>query len=599
MFSASLNVGITSQAAVDMAAYPNAMTAPSNGVIADALEELGDLYELDGAVIHRVLAYRNAAKVVRDAPTSVAALTLQGRVTELAGIGATLEEKIRALIETGEIPAAVRLRERFPPGLLAITALPGLGPKRARRLFDELGIDSPQALREAAAAHRLRTLRGFGAKFEESMLAALDAGAAERPRHRVVLDRALAVGELVCDALSALDPGARVQLAGSARRRTESVKDLDIVLDNPALLARVDTLELIESSARTSDSAARARTHSGIVVELRAVAPEQFGNLLQHLTGSAAHNAALRERAVRAGLHISEYGLLDDATAITHHCAQEAELYELLGMPYIEPELRENRGEIEAALAGTLPALVELGDIRGDLHCHTTASDGRASIEEMAAGARERGYEYLAITDHSATHGFGDDVSPDQLRRQIELVREAEARTEGIRLLAGSEVNILPDGTLDYEDELLGELDWVIASVHTSFGLDSGAMTERVIAAAQHPQVDALGHLSGRLIERRAPYAIDTDAVFAACAQAGTLIEINASPDRRDLSEVHARAAADAGVRIVINSDAHSPAGFDVLRYGVWTARRAWLSAAQVANTLPWPALEAKLKRRR
>ena len=558
-----------------MAAYPNAMTAPSNGVIADALEELGDLYELDGAVIHRVLAYRNAAKVVRDAPTSVAALTLQGRVTELSGIGATLEEKIRALIETGEIPAAVRLRERFPPGLLAITALPGLGPKRARRLFDELGIDSPQALREAAAAHRLRTLRGFGAKFEESMLAALDAGAAERPRHRVVLDRALAVGELVCDALSALDPGARVQLA------------------------RVDSLELIESSARTSDSAARARTHSGIVVELRAVAPEQFGNLLQHLTGSAAHNAALRERAGRAGLHISEYGLLDDATAITHHCAQEAELYELLGMPYIEPELRENRGEIEAALAGTLPALVELGDIRGDLHCHTTASDGRASIEEMAAGARERGYEYLAITDHSATHGFGDDVSPDQLRRQIELVREAEARTEGIRLLAGSEVNILPDGTLDYEDELLGELDWVIASVHTSFGLDSGAMTERVIAAAQHPQVDALGHLSGRLIERRAPYAIDTDAVFAACAQAGTLIEINASPDRRDLSEVHARAAADAGVRIVINSDAHSPAGFDVLRYGVWTARRAWLSAAQVANTLPWPALEAKLKRRR
>ncbi len=582
-----------------MAAYPNGMASPSNGAIADALDELGDLYELDGAVIHRVLAYRTAAKVVRDAPTSVAALALAGRATELSGIGATLEQKIRALVETGEIPAAVKLRERFPPGLLAITGLPGLGPKRARRLFDELGIDSPQALREAATAQRLRSLRGFGAKFEESVLAALDAGAAERPAHRVVLDRALAIGELLCDALRALDPSARIELAGSARRRTESVKDLDIVLDSPALLDQVAGLELVETAARTSDSAARARTHSGMVVELRAVAPEQFGNLLQHLTGSAAHNAALRERAVRSGLHISEYGLLDDATQSTAVCAQEAELYELVGLTYIEPELRENRGELEAAAAGELPVLVSLTDIRGDLHCHTTASDGRASIEEMALAARERGYEYLAITDHSATHGFGDDVSPAQLQRQIELVHDADARIEGISLLAGSEVNILPDGALDYDDELLAALDWVIASVHTSFGLDSDAMTERVIAAARHPHVDALGHLTGRLIERRAPYAIDTDAVFAACAQAGTLIEINASPDRRDLSEVHARAAAAAGVGILINSDAHSPAGFDVLRYGVWTARRAWLRAADVRNTLPWPQLAATLKRPR
>jgi DNA polymerase (family 10) len=575
------------------------MASPSNGAIADALDELGDLYELDGAVIHRVLAYRTAAKVVRDAPISVAALTLEGRVTELPGIGATLEEKIRALIETGEIPAAVKLRERFPAGLLAITGLPGLGPKRARRLFDELGVDSPAALREAAEQHRLRTLRGFGAKFEESVLAALDAGAAERRGRRVVLDRALAVGELLCEALAQIDPSARIELAGSARSRCESVKDLDIVLDSPALLDHVASLELIESAARTGASAARARTHSGMVVELRAVAPEQFGNLLQHLTGSAAHNAALRERAVRDGLHVSEYGVLDDATQTTRVCAQEPELYALLGLPYIEPELRENRGELEAALAGKLPVLVELGDIRGDLHCHTVASDGRASIEEMALAARERGYEYLAITDHSATHGFGDDVSPDQLLRQIELVREADARIEGIRLLAGSEVNVLPDGELDYEDELLAQLDWVIASVHTAFGIDADAMTARVLAAARHPRVDALGHLTGRLIERRDPYALDVDAVFAACAQAGTLIEINASPDRRDLSEVHARAAAAAGVAIVINSDAHSPQGFDVMRYGVWTARRGWLGPADIANTLPWQELEAKLKRRR
>jgi DNA polymerase (family X) len=571
----------------------------SNSAIADALDELGDLYELDGAVIHRVLAYRNAAKSVRDAPVSVAALTLEGRVTELPGIGATLEQKIRDLIETGDIPAAVKLRARFPAGLLQITGLPGLGPKRARRLFDELGIDSPQALRDAASAQRLRTLRGFGAKFEESMLAALEANPApERPSQRVVLDRALAVGELLVEALRELEADARIELAGSARRRAESVKDLDVVLDRPELLDRLGELDLLESASRTSAGAARGRTHSGLTVELRAVAPEQFGDLLQHLTGSAAHNAALREWAVRRGLHISEYGVLDDATGETTLCADEQELYARLGLPHIEPELRENRGELEAAIAGELPTLIELGDVRGDLHCHTTASDGHASIAEMAQAARERGYEYLAITDHSASHGFGDDVSPDQLLRQIEQVREAQQDAEGIHLLAGSEVNILPDGSLDYDDELLAELDWVIASVHTSFAIDADAMTARVIAAAEHPAVNALGHLTGRLIERREPYAIDVDAVVAACVRSGTLLEINSSPHRRDLSEVHARAAAAAGAGIVINSDAHSPGGLDALRYGVWTARRAWLRPRDVVNTLPWRRFSAAIKRR-
>jgi DNA polymerase (family 10) len=575
------------------------MSDPANSTIADALEELGDLYELDGAVIHRVLAYRTAAKAVRDAPGSVAQLAREGRVTSLPAIGPTLERKILDLIETGEIPAAVKLRERYPPGLVAITALPGLGPKRARRLFDELGIDSPAALREAASAQRIRTLNGFGAKGEQAILAALDAGAAERPRGRTVLDRALAIGEMIVDALRRLEPEAQVVLAGSARRRADSVKDLDIVLDRASLLDALATLELVEEGSRTSASAARGRTHTGMTVELRAVEPAQFGNLLQHLSGSNAHNAALRERAVRAGLHVSEYGILDDATQTTEHCATEAEVYARVGLAYIEPELRENRGELEAAASATLPKLVELSDIRGDLHAHTTASDGRASIEQMAEAARERGYEYLAITDHSATHGFGDDVSPDQLRRQIELVREADARIDGITLLAGSEVNILPDGSPDYEDELLGELDWVIASVHTSFGLDRDAMTERMCRAARHPLINAIGHPTGRLVERRAPYELDVDALIATCAASGTLLEINSSPDRRDLDEIHARAAAAAGVQLVINSDAHSTGGLEVLRYGIWTARRAWLTAADVANTLPWPKLAAKLGRAR
>ena len=294
---------------------------------------------------------------------------------------------------------------------------------------------------------------------------------------------------------------------------------------------------------------------------------------------------------MRRGLHVSEYGVLDDATGKTAHCATEEEVYRLLGLAYVEPELREDRGELEAARTGTLPVLIELEDIRGDLHCHTVASDGHATIEEMAAAARERGYEYLAITDHSASHGFGNDVSAEQLRRQIELVHEADARIEGIELLAGSEVNILPDGSLDYDDELLAQLDWVIASVHTSFAMDAQAMTERMIAAIEHPAVDAIGHPTGRLIERREPYAIDLDAVFAAAARTGTMLEINANPDRRDLSDIHARAAARAGVTIVIDSDAHRTRTLANMRWGVATARRAWLTAAQIANTRPWEQL--------
>ncbi len=569
----------------------------ANGAIADALDELGDLYELDGAVIHRVLAYRNAARTIRHAPVAVAKLARDGELTSLPGIGATLEGKIVALLETGEIPAAAKLRARYPAGLLAITSLPGLGAKRARRLFDELGVDSPAALREAAAAGRVRTLKGFGARGEAALLAALEAGAVAGPRRRLLLDRALESAELVIAALRERRPEARVELAGSARRRAETVKDIDIVLDDQSLLDGVGSLEQIESASRTGSSAARGRMHNGITVELRAVEPAQLGNLLQHLTGSNSHNAALRERAVRSALHISEYGVLDDASGKAHHCADEAAVYALAGLAYIEPELRENRGELEAAATGALPRLVERGDLRGDLHAHTTASDGRASIEEMALAARALGYEYLAITDHSATHGFGDAVSPAQLRRQIELVHEANARIEGITLLAGSEVNILPDGTPDYEDELLAELDWVIASVHTAFRLSRDAMTERLCRAARHPLIDAIAHPTGRRIERRAPYEIDREALFAECAASGTMLEINSNPDRRDLNETDARAAAGAGVALLVNSDAHSTTGLNAIRFGIWTARRAWLSAENVANTLAWEQLRARLTR--
>jgi DNA polymerase (family X) len=584
-----------------------------NAAIADALEELGDLYELDGAIVHRVLAYRAAAKTVREAPLSVAALARAGRATELPAIGDTLQEKILALIQTGTIPATEKLRAKFPPGLIAITRLPGLGPKRARLLYSELGIDSLEKLREAALAQRLRTVRGLGPKLEASVLSAIADGAGERAAPRMLLPKAIELGETLIAGLSEQGgPETRVQLAGSARRGADSVKDLDLiaVTTRPTTLAkRLIKLSEIESVSSAGRAGARARTHSGVAVDLRIAKPSQLGNLLQHFTGSGAHNAALRESVVRRGLHVSEYGVLDDAIGRTTTCDSEAELYELLGLAYIEPELREDRGELQAALAdfrsgegngeGGLPSLINLADIRGDLHSHTVASDGHNTIAEMADAARERRYEYLAVTDHSATHGFGNDVSAEQLRRQIELVRDVNARTEGIELLAGSEVNVLPDGSLDYEDELLGELDWVIASLHTAFGMDGNAMTQRMIAAIEHPLVDAIGHPTGRLIERRDPYAIDLEAVFAAAARAGTMLEINANPNRRDLSEVNARAAVRAGVRIVINSDAHRTDTLSNMHWGVLTARRGWLSAADVVNTRSWPELQKLRKQTR
>ena len=586
-----------------------------NSTIAEALEELGDLYELDGAIVHRVLAYRNAARVVREAPVSVAELARTGHVTELAGIGATLEQKILALLDTGTIPAREKLRAKVPAGLIAITRLPGLGPKRARLLHSQLGIDSPDSLRAAALAGELRKVKGLGAKFEASVIEALERMptdvAAERGAKRLLLPDALELGQALAEGLMEREGDAtrrQVLIAGSARRMADSVKDIDLiaVTRKPVTLAKgLAVLPEIESVSSASKSGAKGRTHSGVSVDLRIAKLGQLGNLLQHFTGSGKHNAALREMAVRKGLHVSEYGIKDDATGATSAYASEQEVYARLGLAYIEPELREDRGELAAAAgrrrrkrstAGPPPCprppeLIELGDIKGDLHCHTVASDGRNTIEEMALAARARGYEYVAITDHSASHGFGNDVSPEELRLQIEHVREADASIEGIRILAGSEVNILPDGSLDYEDELLGELDWVIASVHTAFGMSEQKMTERMIAAMEHPLVDAIGHPTGRLIERREPYALDMHALIEAAVRTGTMLEINANPNRRDLNDVHARAAARAGATIVIDSDAHGIERFAVMRWGVATARRAWLSAADVANTRSWEQL--------
>ena len=394
-----------------------------NAEIALHFDELADLYELDGAIVHRVVAYRNAAKSIREATASVEELTRSGRVTELTGIGKTIAEKLTVLLNTGEIPAAQKLKTRYPPGLVEITRLPGLGPKRARKLFDELGIASLDDLRKAAEQEKLRAIQGFGPKAEENVMVALDAGLDDRTKPRLLLARALEIAEALASALREHPAAERVEIAGSARRWTDTCKDLDLVAtasDPPALAEAFSRLPLIGEVHSSAAAGVRAVSHNGLSIDLRIVPPENFGNLLQHFTGSKKHNEALRADAVRRGLHVSEYGVLDDATATTHACATEEEVYELLGMAYMEPELRENRGELQAAREGRMPELVSVEDLRGELHCHTVTSDGRNTVTEMAEAARALGHLLLAHPERRV-HARHDPV---ELGEQVVVVVE-------------------------------------------------------------------------------------------------------------------------------------------------------------------------------
>jgi DNA polymerase (family X) len=566
----------------------------TNAEIAAALEELGVLYELDGAVRYRVLAYSTAGKAIRESPVSVEELARAGRATEIPGVGKTLAEKIDALLDTGEIPAAVKLKARFPATLVQVTRVPGVGPKTARLLWDELQISNLEELKQAAEEEKIRGVKGLGPKAEENVLASLERlGEPGEGPGRLLLSTVRPIAEELAAALRE-HPGAhRVEVAGSVRRWADTCKDIDLIAtaeEGGELARHLADHALIAAAGKPGPNGVRAQTHNGVSVDLRIVPPAAFGNLLQHFTGSQAHNIALREDAVKRNLSVSEHGITDTETDEVTLCETEHEVYERLGYAYIEPELREGRGELKAAREGKLPTLVELADVRGDLHAHTTLSDGRNSLDEMARAGRDRGYSYMAITDHSATHGFGDDVQPDALRRRIEEVRawNEEHGSRRFRLLVGSEINIGLDGSLDYPDDLVAELDWVLASVHTSFNVSEKDMTARVVAAIEDPNVDCIGHLTGRLINRREPYGIDVEAVAEAAARTGTMIEINGNPNRRDLSDRHARLAADAGVRIVLNTDAHGVDTLDNMVYAVATARRAWLTKAEVANTRTW-----------
>jgi DNA polymerase (family 10) len=568
------------------------LEAVTNAEIAAALEELGVLYELDGAVKYRVLAYSTAAAAIRESPVSVAELAAKGRATDIPGVGKTLAEKIDALLETGEIPAAVKLKAKFPTTLIEVTRVPGLGTKTARRLYDELEVASIEDLKKAAETHQIRELKGLGQKVEENVLASLERlGEPGEGPGRLLLSKVRPIAEELAAALREHPAANRVEVAGSVRRWAETCKDIDIIAtaEEPTALSEALVANpLIAAAGSPGPNGVRAQTHNGVSVDLRIVPPAAFGNLLQHFTGSKAHNVQLREEAVGRGLSVSEHGITDTESGKVDLCETEEGVYARLGYAYIEPELREGRGELKAAREGRLPDLIALDDIKGDLHSHTTLSDGRNTLEEMAEAGRNRGYAYMAITDHSASHGFGDHVTPERLWERIEEIRAWNKGKRGFRLLAGSEINIGLDGTLDYPDDLVEALDWVVASVHTSFSISPQEMTARVLTAIENPQINCIGHLTGRLIGRREPYGIDVEAVAEAAARTGTAIEINSNPNRRDLSDRHARLAVEAGVEIVINTDAHGVDTLDNMAYGVATARRAWLTKADVANTRDW-----------
>ena len=565
--------------------------APRNSELADQLDLLADLSEILGEDGFRIRAYRQAATRIRETATSVAELALQGKAKELPGIGRTIEEKIVEISETGRLAALVRRQEEVPGEVAAFMRLPGLGPKTAARIWRELGVTTLAGLEEAAREERLRGLAGLGAKTEEKVLAALAGGAAAEPRaRRGLLGVGLPVVREVVEALRSHPAAQDVSEAGSVRRRRETFRDLDVIAtatDPAALTAHFCSLPWVLEVAAHGDTKATVVTQQGFRLDLRVVPPEAYGNLLQHFTGSKAHNIALREDAVRRGFSVSEYGVTVVETGEVHAFRAEEELYAFLGYAYVPPELRENGGELEAAREGRLPALVEPDDLRGELHCHSTwSADGRSTIEEMAAAAAARGYEYLCVTDHS--HYLRDG----RLELQWAEIEAVNARARPFRVLRGIEANIKADGTLDVRDEVLAQLDWVVASLHTSF---DRSPTERILATIDNPHVDCIGHLTGRRLsspQRAAGADVDVERVVERAAATGTALEINAQPDRLDLRDVHARLAGEAGVRVPVDTDAHSTAALAYAELGVAQARRAWLTREQVLNTRSWPEIE-------
>jgi DNA polymerase (family X) len=568
-----------------------AKTLPRNADVADQFELLADFLELEGSDQFRPLAYRRAAQRMRETGGSIAQLALDGRAKDLSGIGKTIEEKIVQIVEQGRIEALAKREARVPADVVEFMHLPGLGPKTARRIWQELGVSTLDELKQAAESERLRTLTGLGPKTEEKVLKAL-ATPRKKIERKPLLGRALPAVRAIVSVLREHPAADQVSEAGSVRRLKEQVRDLDIIAtasDPSALTEYFTQLPWVEEVVAKGKTKATVVANDGLRFDLRVVPPEAYGNLLQHFTGSKQHNVALREEAVRRKLSISEYGIQDTETGEVFTDKTEEAMYKRLGYPWIPPELRENMGELEAAREGRLPQLVELGDIRGDLHSHSTwSSDGKNTIVEMAREAKRLGRSYIAVTDHSH---YLREGRLDAQSREIDKIQEELGR---LKLLKGVEANIKADGSVDVDDDVLAQRDWVMASIHSGFDKD---LTERVLAAMENPHVDCIGHLTGRKLNRRGPADVDLERVIEKALETGTFLEINAQPDRLDLRDAHARMAGEAGVKIVISSDSHEIPALSNLEFGVAQARRAWLGPDQILNTRPWGEVKKLLKK--
>jgi DNA polymerase (family 10) len=582
-----------------------------NAEIARALEEVADVLEIQGANPFRIRAYRNAVRTVDVLTVSLARRVEEGPpVAELPGIGKEMESHIRELVATGTLAYRDRLLSEVPRSLIELMRLPGVGPSKARRLWEELAITTVGELERAGQTGGIAALPGFGEKSQQKILA----GIAEYRLHtsRLLLVEAERHVEPLIAYLRQAGEAARIEVAGSYRRRRETVGDVDLLATAAAaapVMRRFLAYPQIDQVLMAGDTRSTVTLRNGLQIDLRVVPPDCYGAALVYFTGSKEHNVKLRRRAVERGLRISEYGVFRSpspasaeagaaAPAIAIAGREESDVYAAVGLPWIAPELREDHGEIELAAAGRLPHLIEVADLRGDLQMHSTWSDGRNSLEEMVAACAARGYEYMAITDHSKALAMVNGLDAARLRQQWREIDEVRRRHPSIRLLRSLEVDILADGALDLEDEMLAGLDLVVASVHSRFELPPAQQTERILRALAHPEVQILAHPTGRLINRRKPIAFDVEAVLRRAAELGVALEANAQPDRLDLRDSHLMLARELGCKLVISTDAHRVQDLDFMRYGVEQARRAGIEPRHVLNTLPAGEFLAAIARR-
>ena len=571
-----------------------------NELIASHFDEMAELLEIRGESTFRVRAYRNGAKSIRDLTESVASILADPnrKLTDLPGIGDAISEKCKVLLETGKIPQLEELRKEVPAGLLQIMRVPGLGAKKAKALYESLNITNIDELRAACEQKKVRELKGFAAKTEESILKSLDQLASTSAR--MLLDEASYLVESLRKHLQVIPSIKQLEFAGSYRRGKETVGDLDIVIvsEHPdAAMDQLNSFPRLQEVLARGDTKMSIRVHGGFQVDMRVVPAESFGAAMQYFTGSKEHNVEIRGRAKKLGLRINEYGVYREED-LDHPIAGETEesVYAAVQLPWIAPELRESRGEFEMAEQGRLPQLITLADLRGDLHMHTTATDGENTLEEMVAAAQARGWEYIAITDHSQRVSVARGLDGTRLRAQWQEIDRLNEKLDGrFWIFKGIECDILEKGGMDLPDDVLAEADWVLASVHFGQQQPREQITDRILGAIRHPSVSCVAHPTGRLLGRRPPYEVDLDAVMQAAQEHGKLLELNSNPSRLDLHDIHCQMAAARGIPLVINSDAHSIHHFDLLKFGILTARRAQLEATAVWNTLSCDELKKRL----